>query len=138
MRQLLHASLLAEEDEDFTIGDRIYQSGSLGVGTTPAKPQVPFLMYKELVSQPYAAVRETSRAKARYFQFFVYDEPGSYLRIERILQIVRENVLLLVAQVSPSGVRCIDVEWQGESGDIPDPELNTILRIGTARFTVSG
>lgn len=137
MRQLIHQALTGNVELNALIHQRHFQGSALGVGDVPESPEFPWLAYSELPSSPYFAVKETSRAKARTFQFFVYDERGSFLRIELILGLVRETLLSLVAQVSPSGARCTDVEWQGESSEISDPDFNSNLKIGTARFTVS-
>lgn len=137
MRQLLHSSLLANAELTAIVGQRVYQSSSLGVGDVPPDPPKPYILYTELPSDPYRAVQETSRAKARYFQVYVYDDRGSFVRIERILAFIRETLLSLIGAVSPSGVRCTDVQWQGESGDISDVELDANSKFGNVRFVAS-
>lgn len=137
MRQLLHTSLLANVELTDIVGQRIYQSSSLGVGDVPPEPAKPYVLYTELPSDPFQAVRETSRAKARYFQVYVYDERGSFLRIERCLALIRETLVSLVGTVSPSGVQCTDVLWQGESSDITDAEFDANSKFGNVRFVAS-
>jgi len=137
VRQLLHTSLLANSDLAELVGERIYQSSSLGVGDVPPEPAKPYVLYTELPSDPYRAVQETSRAKARFFQVYVYDNRGSFLRIERILALIRETLVSLTGAVSPSGVRCTDVQWQGESSDVTDEELDANSKFGNVRFVAS-
>jgi hypothetical protein len=137
VRRLLHTSLLADPLLAAEVGQRIYQASSLGVGDVPPEPQKPYVLYTELPSDPFVAVRETSRAKARFFQVYVYDDRGSFLRIERILALIRETLVSLVGAVSPSGVRCTDVLWQGESGEITDEEYDANSKFGNVRFVAS-
>jgi hypothetical protein len=137
VRRLLHTSLLANALVVAEVGQRVYQSSSLGVGDVPPEPQKPYVLYTELPSDPYLAVRETSRAKARFFQVYVYDNRGSFVRIERILALIRETLVSLNGTVSPSGVRCTDVQWQGESGDISDEEYDANSKFGNVRFVAS-
>jgi hypothetical protein len=137
MRQLLHTRLLGNAQLALEVDGRIYQSSSLGVGDVPPEPEKPYILYTELPSDPYQAVSETSRAKARYFQVYVYDNRGSFLRIERILALIRETLVGLSGVVSPSGVRCTDVQWQGESSDLSDEEYNANSKFGNVRFVAS-
>lgn len=137
MKQLLYSRLQADAELAEVVGDRIYESSALGVGDVPASPAKPYILYTELPSSPYRDVRETSRAKARIFQIWCYDERGSFIRIERVLALVRETLLGSVAEVSPSGARCTDVEWQGESSDIVDVPLDSNAKFVLIRFTAS-
>jgi hypothetical protein len=58
---------------------------------------------------------------------WVHDEPGSYKRIDTILEAVRAA---LVGQVPTA----IAATWQGDSGELSDPEQGTIVRNSTYRL----
>lgn len=116
---------------------RIWPRGALGTGEVPAEPELPYILYGELPSQPHQAVRETSRATDHYFQFFVYDKLGSFVRINLILDILRETVSGLSGQRSPSGALCLEGVWQGASQNMPNNEEKKGVKFGTAKLTAS-
>jgi hypothetical protein len=135
MRALLHSTLAGHAALTDIVGDRIYHSSALGVGGVPAQPKQPYVVYHELSNGTYPEVRETSRAGSHIFQITVYDERGSFIRIDQALQAVRETVSGLPGTVSPSGARCLDAEWQGTSEDISDEEYDSNVKYATLRMT---
>lgn len=137
MKKLISKSLIENLELANVIEDRVYQSSSLGIGDIPEKPKLPYILYTELPSFPYREVRETSNASLRTFQIYIYDEPGSFLRIEDLLELVRETLIGLAGVVSPSGARCTDVDWRGYSEDFTDTVRNEIFRFATFNFTSS-
>lgn len=137
MRQLIYTSLVQKAAlyVDGLMGagpPRVYQAGSLGIGKAPASPGHPYMLIGELPPVVYPEVRHTSpHSKGGVYQVFVYDQRGDYTRADAILLLVRETLLSLVGQTSPSGAVCIDVLWQGDSGDVLDP-----ARDQNAKFSV--
>jgi hypothetical protein len=61
---------------------------------------------------------------------YVHDDPGDYGRISAILSRARAVMSALAA----SGVAAnwiIDVQWQGDSGDLADDVYKTVMRNGS-------
>lgn len=146
MRQLVYQSLVAAPgiqavmtgDQQDPLRVRVYQRGSLGKSDIPAIPDFPFVLIGENPSTVNQEVRQTTNSENRFFLIYCYDEHGSsYLRIEQILRIVRDTLLGIVTQVSPSGARCTDVVWQGFSADSKDPEYEANMRFATFKITAS-
>lgn len=119
------------------LGGRVYQSGALGHGGVPAKPDWPFALFREMEVVPHRAVQSTSRSARHDYQFYIYDERGSYARIERLLGELRETLLSQEGQRSPGGVQCTGVEWFGTSGDLVNEELNSNTRYVIVRITAN-
>lgn len=117
---------------------RIYERSSLGVGDIPASPEPPYLLYGEEANIVVREVQDTARCQHRSFRFAAYDERGNYLRIERILRTVRETMLALSGQVSPTGVSCLGVWWSSTSDDGVDIEQGLNTKFIIVRFTTNG
>lgn len=62
---------------------------------------------------------------------WVHDEGASYLRIDEILSIVR-GILMKPQVKEPGAFMC---EWEGDSGDLSDDAMRTILRTSSYRVT---
>lgn len=97
------------------------------------------MVYKELPSQAYRAVDEITEAERRTFQFFVYDEKGSFDRINLILRHVKAVVKgpLKSFWIPETGIRCFESEWGGLSQNIEDDGYESCARYGIAYFIVS-
>lgn len=137
MQQILFSLLKNTPALQELVDRRIYMTGTLGVKGVPADPQKPYIMVNELPSTPHQAIRETGRAQDRYFQLFTYDVPGSVVRINAILEVLRETVIGLVGQESPSGSRCLDAVWQGESQAIATEDESVLAKFGTLKLVSS-
>jgi hypothetical protein len=142
VRQLIYTALQA----DTTLAElmpaprgeagpaRIYQWGSLGQNPIPAKPEFPFLLISEQPMRVNHAVR-SEKSTTRTFYIYCYAQHGEgYVQIENILLRVRDTLLGLIAQVSPSGARCTDVKWTGMSVDSRDPEYVANMRFASFTF----
>jgi hypothetical protein len=103
------------------VGSRIFQSLDLEDTPTdkpfivcrldPSVPDIPGAMFQDLV-------------------LWIHDEPGSYLRIDTLIQTIREN--LDGVQVNdPEGIAVV---WQGDSPDMADDLRGTILRTSSYRL----
>lgn len=137
MRALIYQALSEAQEIIDEVGDRIYQSSALGTSDIPADPEPPYIMYSFLPANRYREVRETSKAKAHVCQVWVYDERGSFIRIERILGIVDQTVEALAGAISPSGAICLEVEARGWSGDLPPTTSGKNQKFTTFRITAS-
>lgn len=128
MRELLFSSLLAAG----MVGERVYATGTLGFQGIPADPDYPYILVNSLQPRLHKEVWKTGRSKTHNFQVFVYDEIGSFVRIDDILRQVQETVLGLTLEVSPSGARCTHADWTGESADLTDSEKKQNTKYGLA------
>jgi len=102
---------------------RIHAAGSL-----EAREEVkPFIVIRLGFNFPELNEADTPEITAQEAAIWVHDEPGSYKRIDAILDAVRAA---LVGQV-PTAVAC---SWQGDSGELADPDQGTIVRNSTYRL----
>lgn len=104
-----------------------YVFGAGAIEEPPAKRPFVSLIMGDEVPGPFAGV---SRAR---LAVHAHDEPGDYLRLGSVLAAVRSALAPdLGTRASavrvPGGVACI---WQGDSGDLANPDLGTIFRIST-------
>lgn len=105
--------------------DQIFAAGSLQV--PPADR--PFMHIRFEDTTP-GLIPEVSLTR---LSLWVHDAPGSYLGIETILREARTALVGADAQVGQvrdlaSGVAVV---WQGESGDLSNPDYGTILRFSS-------
>lgn len=137
MRSLIYSSLAATSAVTALVGTnpvRIWTANSLGEAHIPPNPDPPFLLVQSIANQVHPQVQKTGRSATQIFDIRVYDERGDYLRIDRLLRIVRDTLLGLTLAVSPSGARCTDVKWQAFGPDSDDPVLDKIFKTVTMRF----
>lgn len=140
MNKLLVAAVRADAVLEGIIGDRFWKSGALGTGQIPADPETPYAMYRITNEQEHQSVRETGRPKDLWYQFYVYDDRGSYTRIDDALDRMRETVRGIrdLQEDPPSGPRCMEVVWLGRSGEMEEgPPTHRFVRFGTAKITAS-
>lgn len=106
--------------------ERIYAAGSLE--GSPARPWIVIRTGDESsrLRDDRSSVASQLRASV-----WVYDEPGSYLRIDAILTHVRRVLLAM-----PGDASAICCEWAGDGPELGDDELKAILRVGN--FTLIG
>lgn len=138
MRKLVFVTLQAAFLSTEKLGGatpRIYQAGSLGVDPIPSFPEKPFLVVRELPSQKYSQVKETSTAHRHTFQIWGYDERGSYTDIDDYMHLAEISLCSLAGVVSPSGNRCLGVDWLGVSQDFSDDTYDAIVRYGNVQIS---
>lgn len=115
-----------------------FAASALGEGDHPETPDVPYIVWNELATQPFQEVSETSDAQWRVFTLWVYDEEGNFARINEVLNELRRIVKAMAPFTASDGVRCSSARWDGISGNITDQGYHQNVRFGTARFMVSG
>lgn len=135
MRTLVYQSLLARADLAELIGDRIYVMGSTGIGDIPARPEKPFIIITFADAWPYHEVSETSDVERKSVQIYAYQHRGDYTLIDRMLAIVRQTLVGLTGETSPSGARCTGVSYRGTSADLWDEPYDASMRFATFYFT---
>lgn len=141
MRRLLHQQLnLGMAGTPVQGNDpapRIYQLGALGIADIPASPAKPFISTRQLPSARYREVRETSRAERQTWQIYVYDEPGSLLRIDELMHQIEDVVETLDGMQSPSGAWCFEALWVGVSQDFRDENYDAVARFATVQLSTN-
>jgi hypothetical protein len=108
--------IVAEED--------IFQS--MSVEEIPDKDHRPFLVLVFENDNPSLG----GNVSQQRFTAWCHDVPGSYLLIDEVLANLREA---FVGQVSEDKAFCC--EWQGDSGDLEDPAMKTIVRTSSYLVT---
>lgn len=132
MKQLIQQTLTNTPALQSKIVRRIYAASSLGQNSVPADPKKPFVVHREMGTIPTNVAKDTAPSSCRrVFQFYVHDERGTYKRINSIIAILRETVVGLTGEQSPSGARCLDATWNGTSIETEDPTYDSNLRIVT-------
>lgn len=101
----------------------IFGSGSLD--TVP--PHKPFMVLRNDAAIPLLNDGDAPLIADKTLFVWIHDEPGSYARIDGLLDIVRG---ILVGQVTDA-VACT---WSGDSGDLADDTFKTITRNGSFRL----
>lgn len=119
------------------IGPRAYRHGALGHGDVPSQPEWPYVLIRALDVVPYAAVQKTGRSARHDYLVYVYDERGSYARIDRILRELRDAFFSREGSAAPSGKQCTGVEWFGTSADLVEKDLNSNTKYATIRITAN-
>lgn len=114
-----------------------FASSSLGLGENVPVPTRPYIVWKELPDVVHQAVRETSHARDRNFQLFVYDHKGDFTRINAIMKELRRLVKGIAPFTTEDGTRCSESLWGGVSDSITDDGYDSCVRFGMATFTVS-
>lgn len=96
----------------------LFAAGSM----TGSVSQRPWAVYR--INDETSQLRgdEEDAAKRTSAQVWVYDEPGSFKRIEQILETV------LVLMKNASGLR---TRWLGTSAELPDDEFKAIVKYAT-------
>lgn len=112
---------------------RSYVRGTLGTGDIPAEPDFPYVMYGFEQSLAVKAIRETADAEVYPGQIYVYDKPGSYVRIKRIHRMIKQTLLELVATSDADGTFCYDLTYEGRSGEQYDPVKKQAVMVATYR-----
>jgi hypothetical protein len=132
MKQLIQQRLTNTPALQSKVARRIYAASSLGQNSVPADPKKPFIVYREVDTIATNVAKDTSPSSCRrVFQFYVHDVRGTYKRINSIISVLRETVVVLTGEQSPSGARCSDAVWNGTSGETEDPTYDSNLRIAT-------
>lgn len=111
---------------------RVYPRGSLGIGTNPAEPEVPYVMFAFGNADSNEEVRDNHQSVTDTLCIYVYDRKGSYVRIDEIHKAVRETLEVL-SGYGDDDWRCTDIVFTGLDAETTDGSNN--LRIGSYRLT---
>lgn len=137
MRALVIQEIKAIPFDDTFAGvqNRVWARGALGNGGVPADPPRPYILVAFGEAPAYAAVRETSTSVSHNVRIYVYDDTGSFARINEIHRLVRQTLEGLGGMVSPSGRRCTDAAFLTLGQEDTVTELKAGVRVATYRIT---
>lgn len=88
------------------------------------QPPFPFLIHKLTIT----AATPSRRGKPG-LEVWVYDEPGSYLRIDAILRAVRNRLAPGPHTLTDGSEHIAVVDWTNDSPDLPAEEFHGITRM---------
>lgn len=132
MNKLIATAIKESEAMHVFINRRLYAANSLGVDQVPEQPKKPFIVMREMDVVALKIAKDTRPNIARkVFVFYVHDERGSYTRINRIIEVLRDTVRGLTDQVSDTGSRCLEATWDGTSADLEDPAYSSNVKYAT-------
>lgn len=120
MRAIIQ-SLLADVHPDLTSAQVITAQVLQGSAVTD-QPPFPFVVHKYSVTTP-----TPSRRGRNGLEVWVYDAPGSYLRIDAILQAIKIR-FAGYPHAGPGGYIAV-VDWASDSADLPAEEFHGITRM---------
>jgi hypothetical protein len=112
--------LLESASPDLVPPDRILQGSSV----EEAPPDFPFIIHKYSIGN-----RSVSGRGRPGLEVWVYDRPGSYLRIDKILRDVRYRFAGYPFTTSDGEEHIAVVDWTNDSADLPAEEFHGITRM---------
>lgn len=102
-----------------------------GAGSLDAAPEArPWLIIKMTDDNPVPGIK---LARFQGAEIWVYDNPGSYSRIDSLLEEIR--LALLASRPVTDGMVAI---WQGNSPELADDQFGAITRFASFRLVGSG
>jgi hypothetical protein len=119
MRALIQ-TILSEVDPTVWPPERIYQGSNVD-----DQPEFPFIVHRYRITDASASGRGRNG-----LEVWFYDAPGSYLRIDKALKDFR-NYLVAVTDRRASSEHIAQIEWTGDSPDLPAEEYGGITRSGS-------
>lgn len=102
----------------------VYQANT--IDTSPAER--PFLSLSWGGRLRAGGVPASFPIHPRVLTVWVYDEPGDYRRIDRMIVDIRHLIIGTVAQEVGDGLYVSEVRWTGDSQDLYDDVYKAILR----------
>lgn len=121
--QTLKASDLWDE-----VDERVFQTSLM----TKVPDKLPYVYYRMGMSR--SALQSASSAQLTPFTVYAYDKPGDYMRIDGLLEIAKQALVLVPPLVYDP--RLIQCSWSDTSEDVPqDPLTGTIAK--AARFSLA-
>lgn len=90
----------------------------------------PYIMYRYLADTPRLRGDDSDRTGQRSFMVMVHDVPGSYVRIDSVLALVKA----LFSDVDSPADDVIRCTWTDTSEDFSDEAMGTILKWHRFRY----
>lgn len=102
------------------VGDRIYSTTSLDNA-----PHIkPFIMYRQTSDLPGIRGNDKNVTKTANYMILVHDDPGDYMRIDRILH----HLERIFDDVEDQSEGIIRATWYESSDDWRDDDMGTIMK----------
>lgn len=108
------------------VQDRIIEASAIGTDLYPGVPERPFVTYRMHTDFPVRSV-----GRREYAQVWANDDPGDYLRIDKILEFCRRAV----ESIQPAE-DFLEARWVETGVDLKDDAMGTINRY--IRFQITG
>lgn len=121
MRKVLYHMI--QEAQSVVPAERIFPFGS--VDTTP---QTPFIVYK--LSGRFSNLTSRRATGPVRVEVWVHDTPGSYTRIEEVLDKVEDRFLLALHE-EVGGDRISQIDYDSRSPDLDDTGFRTICKMSS-------
>jgi len=119
MRGLIQ-TILTEVDPTVWIPSRIFQGSNVD-----DQPDFPFIVHRYRNGTP-----SPSGKSVPGLELWFYDEPGSYVRIDKALKDFRNYLVAITHRVAGSE-HIAQIDWTGYSPDLPAEEYGGITRSAT-------
>ena len=116
MRALIQ-TILSEVDPLVWLPSRIYQGSAVD-----EQPDFPFIVHRYRITAATPSIRGMPG-----LEVWFYDEPGSYVRIDKALKDFR-NYLVAVTDRRAGSEHIAQIDWTGDSPDLPAEEYRGITR----------
>jgi hypothetical protein len=120
MRTQIYQALKNSTGLTDLVGDRIFQASTL-----ENVPDRPFITYRI-----HGEYRVQILGQRAFVQVWCQDDPGDYLRIDQMIDFVKEAL-----ESIPHQDRLLQVRWAETSVDLKDDDMHTICR--NTRFQVT-
>jgi hypothetical protein len=108
--------------------ERVFSSGAAGIGDD--SPLRPFIVIRSGREDLGISSDEVFPVKQHRFQFWVHDEPGTMLRVDVMMDIVKNTVMTATL---PGTIQ--NRKWEGVSPDGYDDHYLTNTRYGEVLLT---
>jgi hypothetical protein len=122
-RTRLYKACMESSEVVDIIGDRLFASSSIDENTQIIRPFLTYRMHTDFPLSRGIGARE-------YVQVWANDDPGDYMRIDRLLKAVRRAI-----EAIPSEDDFLEARWIETGVDLADSAMNTINRYIRLQFT---
>lgn len=107
----------------------VLEPSSLGLGDS-ASPARPFVVLRSglRASEPIPGLRD--KMSRWPYMVWAHDDPGSYLRVDQMLEAVRGRLGSLSYPITAEtdGLRILEMIWNDDSEDLQDDGFKTAVR----------
>lgn len=134
MRTTFYQALAFDEAFNAVVPtERVLEASAISVSGTPT-PSIADGLWAVVSQNALDPGLVKTRAVQGRGQLYIYDTPGSYLRIDNALLIAR-NVLENITPFVYGDEVLAATEWEGDSDDRFDDQYNAIYRVASWRLT---
>lgn len=121
-RTWVYQALTGYAPLDASLGDRVYSD-------VPEQPTKPFAVIRLGLVTP--EVHQHDGAESTQATVWVHDDPGSYTRIDALLELIR---MAVITKGDMSGGGVFQAIWTGDSQDLADDLRKTFVKTTSYRL----